>query len=106
MTKDEIIKLMNQQEKIYERNYRNYQDTGISRYERVYQKADDIADLCRRVLNTADEHDALLDLRSVLMEYGSKAIRLSHAWDEKEAYEMIKNLAAASRLRGVEDRWR
>lgn len=106
MTKDEIIKLMNQQERIYERNYRNYQDSGVSRYERTYRRAEDIADLCRRVLNAADEHDQLGDLRALLIEFGSKAVKLSHSWDEGEAYEMIRQFAAASRMHGVEDRWR
>ena len=61
-----IEKFIAQQEKIRDRNEQNYQESGISRYDRASRKADDMIDL------------ATMALRSALAECGNRAISILH----------------------------
>lgn len=55
------------------RNYRNYQESGISRYERQQHKAEDLADTLRVALNAVDEHTKLGFYRGQLHHFASQA---------------------------------
>lgn len=103
MTKDEIRKLMDQQQRVADRNYLNYQDSGISRYDRAQQRAENIVWLCEQALGSADEHQELINLKAEFNGIGADAIRLSHEWNENEAFALIKNMAAIARMNGIWD---
>lgn len=94
MNKQAIEKIMIAQQNLADRNYQNYQDTGIQRYWRTYQKADDIAQICQQALAAADDHQAAIIVKLDLQQFAARAIRLVHDWDDENAKQLIQDLAA------------
>lgn len=112
MTKEQIEKMIEQQRKISDRNYMNYQESGISRYMRAHEKAEDLIELCQTALGVADIKQENGILRSNLTECAYKAIKLDHdnRWLDQsnldEIGNLVKTLASYGRLMGVADPWR
>lgn len=107
MKKKDIEDFIDRQEKIYERNYRNYQETGITRYERTYHKAEDLIDLARQALNAADDHDKMLHYDFLISKWGSRAISLVNtAYDQEKILQLIKEIAKAAEAEGVNNPWK
>lgn len=102
-----IEKIIESQKRIYERNYKNYQESGERRYERAYQNAEDLIDICTLALGSADEHTKLLHLRSSICEVGYKAMCLlnngSFLTDLAETEKLLYNLRALAKGEGVRD---
>ena len=73
-----IEKFIAQQEKIRDRNEQNYQESGISRYDRAYRKANDMIDLATMALSISDTKDKNRLYRSALAECGNRAISILH----------------------------
>ena len=73
-----IEKFIAQQEKIRDRNFLNYQDSGISRYDRAYRKADDMIDLATMALSISDTKDKNRLYWSTLAECANRAISILH----------------------------
>lgn len=102
-----IEKIIESQKRIYERNYMNYQQSGERRYERAYQNAEDLIDICTLALGSVDEHTKLLHLRSSICEVGYKAMCLlnndSFLTDLAETEKLLRNLRALAKGEGVRD---
>ena len=109
MTKPEIEKLIDQQEKVFERNYRSYQETGIPRYEYAYRRAENLIDLGRMALSAADDHQMAVTYKGEFSDWGNRAFDLTRDlknWDEEKAIRLLKDIAASAKSRGlVWDRW-
>ena len=101
MTRSEIEKFIDRQHKIFERNYRSYQETGNPRYDRIYHKAEDLIELAQQALAAADDHAAVINHRTELSDWGYRAFKLLHAWSEEDAVQLIKDIAATAKLRGL-----
>lgn len=89
MTNEEIEKKIERLDELADRNYRNFQDTGESRYYRAYDKYDQEADLYRRILDTNEEHNHYISLKAAV----SKAIRSyenSQHLNPSDAYEAMR----------------
>ena len=112
MDKAAIQKIIEQQEKISERNFRYYQESGESRYMRAHEKAEDLLDICRTALSVADIKEQNVILKANFTEVASMAIRLDHdsRWLDQanldEIGHLVKDLAAMGRVMGVNDPWR
>lgn len=65
--RETIEKMIDQADNRAERAYKNYQETGIRRYEREYQKAEDLADALRVALTAYDDHEKLGAIKAELM---------------------------------------
>ena len=102
-----IKKIIKSQKRIYERNYMNYQESGERRYERAYQNAEDLIDICTLALGGVDEHTKLLHLRSSVCEIGYKAMCLlnnnSFLTDLTETEKLLRNLRTLAKGEGVRD---
>ena len=102
-----IQKVIESQKKIYDRNYSNYQQSGERRYERAYQNAEDLIDICTLALGGVDEHTKLIHLRSSICEVGYKAMCLlnnnSFLTDHTETEKLLRNLRALAKNEGVRD---
>ena len=102
-----IEKIIESQKRIYERNYMNYQQSGERRYERAYQNAEDLIDICTLALGRVDEHTKLLHLRSSICEVGYKAMCLlnndSFLTNPAETEKLLYNLRALAKGEGVQD---
>ena len=80
---------------------------GERRYERAYQNAEDLIDICTLALGGVDEHTKLLHLRSSICEVGYKAICLLNndrfLTDLAETEKLLRNLRALAKGEGVQD---
>ena len=65
--KETLKKMIDQADQKAEQAYMNYQETGIRRYEREYQKAEDLADALRMALSAYDDHTKLVALKAELI---------------------------------------
>lgn len=106
MVSREIIeKVIAGQEKIYNRNFQNYQSSGERRYERAYENAEDLMDIYRLALNAVDEHEKYLHLKGNVSQLGAEAVRVLHdeSVEPEPAKRILRNLVAISE---VNNPWR
>lgn len=105
--KKTIVKIIESQKRIHDRNFDNYQQTGERRYERAYQSAEDLIDICTLALGSVDEHAKLIHLRSSICEVGYKAMCLlnndSFLTDLAGVQKLLYNLRALAKGEGVRD---
>jgi hypothetical protein len=64
LSKAELGKLAARYQEKADRAYQNYQETGISRYDRERRNAEDLAEALRAAANASEEHSALSSLRA------------------------------------------
>lgn len=97
MTREEIEDFIEKQSKIYHRNFMNYQESGLTRYERAAQKADELIDLANQALAAVDDHQMVGNLRSELSHIGNRAIRILHNRDENAMIQLLKDIKAIAK---------
>ena len=105
--RETIEKIIKSQKRIFERNFMNYQHSGERRYERAYQKAEDLIVICTLALVGGDEHTKLLHLRSSIVQIGYDAIKLLHDKaflnDPRGTEKVLKALRALAKGEGIRD---
>ena len=104
MNKKELEALADKHQRKAEEAYRNYQETGISRYNRERQKNEDFADAFRMAAAASEEHHALIHLRGSVAALASEAKHIEFVPDDQKpkALEALrKNLIASANLAGV-----
>lgn len=74
-----------------EKAYRNYQETGITRYEREYNQAEDLAEAIDAAAAANEEHEQLLNLKSEICWIVSQAER--GTYDEDDVFRNLSSLA-------------
>lgn len=102
-----IEKIIESQKRIRDRNFDNYQQSGERRYERAYQNAEDLIDICTLALGGVDEHTKLMHLRGSIIQIGADAIKLLHdkafLGDPQGVERILKELRALAKGEGVRD---
>lgn len=73
LSKDELEKLAAKYQDKADRAYRNYQETGVSRYDRERRNAEDMAEALRAAANAAEEHSALGSIRGEFLWIAGQA---------------------------------
>ena len=96
--KERLEKLIAKYENQAARQFDNFQQTGITRYETAYRSAEDLADTLRMALNASDEHTALLHYRGQLSIFAGDAVRADTP-EKKE--RVLKNLISFARMQGL-----
>lgn len=76
MTEKELLALAEKYQAKADRNYRNYQETGLSRYDRERRNAEELADAMRMAANAAEDHQQLGAFRSYVYQWGRIARKL------------------------------
>ena len=85
-----------------EKAYRNYQETGITRYSREMRNNEDLADAIRMAARAADDAHKLVDLRVTLSTLGSEAARIRRsAWSADEVNAFLNKVISAARIRDL-----
>lgn len=104
MNHNELTALADKYQHKAEKAYQNYQETGITRYDRERRQNEDLAESLRMAANAADEHSALIHLRAAVASLAYEAKRVEFMPEEQrdKARETLrKNLIASANLAGI-----
>jgi len=95
MTRTELEKLIDRYDTKAEKAFRNYQETGVQRYERERQNAEDLADALRVALGSIDDHNLLLHLKGEITRLASRAESAQYKPEpEREREVILKELVS------------
>ena len=103
LTNKELEAMIERYDAKAEKAYMNYQETGMSRYDRERARNEDLADALRIALNAADDHSAAVDLRCNLVDLGHRAqVVLRDCTALPDAVEkLLRDVAASATARGL-----
>ena len=109
MTKVEIIALAERWQAKADRAMERYQEDGLPRHNREREQAQDLAAALWMAANAADDHDALIGLRSTLNSLAAKANAAldalpaaDRADDRTILTDLARNVISTARLYGVD----
>ena len=110
MTKEGIEKFIEHYEGVSARNYDNYQQSGIARYDREYRKAEDMVEIGRMALSIVDSREQNNNMRFYIGTWGSKAIDIlhyaKHEDQTEEIQQLLRDMKAVCVSMGLcSDRW-
>ena len=109
MTKVEIIALAQKWEAAAQRAEARYQDSGAARHLREKEQAEDLSAALWIAANGADDHEALIGLRSALNGLAAKAHAAldalpaaDRANDRTILTDLARNVISSARVYGVD----
>lgn len=71
--KKELQKLITRYDEKAERAFRNYQETGMGRYDTERRNAEDMADALRAAYHAAEEHQTLISIKGQVVWWAGDA---------------------------------
>lgn len=101
MKRGEIERWIDRQQRVADRNYQNYQDTGDPRYEGEWRRREAAAEIGRQALTGAEDHEKMITYKLALAGHGTAAKRLIREWDEESAKELIKQIVSDTAALGI-----
>lgn len=104
MTRAELEVLAEKYQARADRAYKNYHETGLSRYDRDRRNNEELADIARIAATAADDHNRLIHMRASLASLAAEAKRIPHTADDQKpaALEQLrKNILSTASLMGV-----
>lgn len=87
MDKDILLKRIDKYEKLAQKNYYYYQESGEPRYDKAYEKYDELAEVYKAAYKYQSEHDESLarrlrNMSSYIEEYIEKRSKNTYSKDE------------------------
>lgn len=104
LSKTELEALAEKYEAKASRAYQNYQETGITRYDRERRNAEDLASAMRMAANAEGNYSKLVNLRGSMSMLASKAqVALKEQEDKRESAteKALKDLVALAVMEGL-----
>lgn len=104
MTKKELTTLADKYQQKADRALQNYQETGITRYDRERRNNEDLADAMRMAADAAEDHGKMLSLRYALSRLATQAKDIEFLDGDRrtDALEKLRReLLASGRMEGV-----
>ena len=104
MSKAELEVLAEKYEAKAERSYRNYQETGISRYDRERRNAEELASAMRMAASAERDYTKLVSIRGSVSMLASKAqLAMKEPEDKRESAmeKVLKDLVALAVMEGL-----
>ena len=102
MKREEIERLAEKYQAKADKAYSNYQDTGITRYDREYRNNEDLAEALRLAAQNADREQERIALRISLSDLAYSAKRLMDApGDQKAEKAFMERVVAEAEIRGL-----
>ena len=98
IAKEKLVTLIDKFEAKAAKDFDNYQQTGITRYSSAYHNAQDMADALRMALDAADDHHALIHMRTNISMLAGEAARAKTA---AEKDHVLKQLVSLARMNGL-----
>lgn len=104
LSKLELESLAEKYEAKASRAYQNYQETGISRYDRERRNAEDLASAMRMAASAERDYTKLVNIRGTVSMLASKALSaMKEPADKREAAmeKVLKDLVAMAVMEGL-----
>lgn len=104
MSKAELEVLVEKYEAKASRAFMNYQETGISRYDRERRNAEDLASAMRMAASASDDYASLVHLRadvSMMASNAKGAMRASKEKREEAMEKVLKSLVSLAVMGGL-----
>lgn len=104
MTEKELYDLAEQWQTKADRAMERYQETGLSRYNREREKAEDLAEAIRAAAMAADDRRHLISLRANVGWAARVADEALHLAGDKRAAKMdtlANNILSIARMEGI-----
>lgn len=105
MNRADIEKLASKYQEKADKDFKNYQDCGLSRYLSSYHRNEELAVALRIASGAADEHQAYIVLKLKIAEFSDRAQRvaLSKIDIEKDIItkSIIEDLIQYGKLKGL-----
>ena len=98
MSKAELEALAEKYAAKADKAFQNYQETGISRYSREYQNAEDLFFAFQAAANAAEEHAALIGMQTAMWNLADRAQK---ADTEEKARAVLEDLVSYARIMGM-----
>lgn len=98
MSKAELEVLVEKYEGKANRAFRNFQETGISRYDRERRNAEELAGAIRMAVRASDDYTTMIHLRADLAEAAHLARAARMESEEKRQEAMEKALETVERM--------
>ena len=102
MTKVEIIALAEKWEAAAQRAEARYQDSGAARHLREKEQAEDLSAALWMAADAADDHEALIGLRSALNGLAAKAHTALDALPAAILTDLARSIISDARVYGVD----
>lgn len=101
MKANELEAFIEKKQKVSDRNYRMYQETGEPRYDRERRNADDLIEIANQALSAADDHQMIGIYRCELSHIGGRAQELLLEYDETKVKEFLRSVVNDAIRRGL-----
>lgn len=101
MKREELEALAERYQGKADKAYMNYQETGMSRYDREHRNNGDLADALRMAARAPDDAHKLTDLRVTFSTLADKARKLRSLQNPPEVEAFLKEVVAAARIRDL-----
>lgn len=104
LSKLELESLVEKYEAKASRAYQNYQETGITRYDRERRNAEELASAMRMAASAERDYTKLVNIRGTVSMLASKAqSALKESADKREASmeKVLKDLVAMAVMEGL-----
>lgn len=99
INKDELGRLAARYQVKADRAYMNYQETGISRYDRERRNNEDMAEALRMAISAADDHMVLGHLRAEFVWLASEADKALAENDSRDKLAgILESLVSAASI--------
>lgn len=98
MNKETLDAMVAKYERKADEAFRNYQETGMRRYEKVYEDATDLADTLRMAQSAHEDHTELVHWRGQISVLASMAKR---AKEPEQMEKVLKELISTARMHGL-----
>lgn len=104
MSKAELEALAEKYEAKASRAFMNYQETGVTRYDRERRNAEDLAAAMRMAASASDNYSSLVHLRadvSMMASDAKTAMRAPEEEREEAMKKVLKNLVSVAVMGGL-----
>ena len=105
MKREGIEAYIEKKQKVSDRNYRNYQETGVSRYLRNHERAEDEIEIARQALSAADDHVKAIEYKAELIGLAARAEEALRDGTQQEYEKALKEMISVGKIAGYRSRW-
>lgn len=100
LSREELGKLAAKYQEKADRAYQNYQETGMTRYDRERRNAEDLAEALRAAANAVEDKQALNSLRADVVWLAALADeRIAEAAPREQLEAILQNLISVAAVK-------